>query len=227
MKTRNINHHFGGVQALKNVSIECQPGEITGLIGPNGSGKTTLVNVLTKVLSPASGEVIDGEYFARTFQDAKLWSNLTVLETFLIAEASESWWQSILHFSSSSEIAKAQKIATRVGLIDKIQVPVHDLSYGQRKLVEIGRALSAKDSKVLYFDEPFAGLSDISAPLVKQLINEEKISGKTILIIEHDMEIIRTLCDRVFVLDAGEVIAEGTPAECLSNERVRSAYLGL
>ncbi len=227
MKTHNITHHFGGIQALNNVSIFCDEGKITGLIGPNGSGKSTLVNVLTNVLHRMGGKIEGGKHFARTFQDAKLWSNLTVFESFLMAQKKESWLNSILHFSSQREINFAKEIAEKIGLTHHLHTKVRNLSYGQRKLVEIGRALSVAKSEVLYFDEPFAGLSDISTPLVKDLIIEEKKKGKVVLIIEHDMEIIRTLCDYVYVLDAGKVIAKGTPEECLNDKDVKEAYLGL
>ncbi|MCF7844010.1 ATP-binding cassette domain-containing protein [Candidatus Gracilibacteria bacterium] len=227
MKTYNINHHFGGIQALNDVSIFCEEGKITGLIGPNGSGKSTLVNVLTNVLHRMHGKVENGKHFARTFQDAKLWSNLTVLESFLMAQKSESWLYSIFHFSSLEEIKSAKEIIERIELTHHTNTKVRNLSYGQRKLVEIGRALSVTNSQILYLDEPFAGLSDISTPLVKDLILEEKKKGKVVLIIEHDMNIIRTLCDYVYVLDAGKVIAEGTPDECLNNKEVKEAYLGL
>lgn len=227
MRTHNINHHFGGVKALQDVSISCGAGKITGLIGPNGSGKSTLINVLTKVLPSTHGKVEDGEHFSRTFQDAKLWLNLTVLESFLVVQKSESWLTAIFHFSSDKEISSAKEIAAKIGLTHHLHTKVRNLSYGQRKLVEIGRALSVTDNEVLYLDEPFAGLSEVSTPLVLNLILEEKNKGKAILIIEHDMEIIRTLCDYVYVLDAGRVIAEGSPSECLSNAKVKEAYLGL
>jgi ABC-type branched-subunit amino acid transport system ATPase component len=227
MKTHKINHHFGGIQALNNVSISCEEGKITGLIGPNGSGKSTLVNVLTHVLRSVSGKVEGGKHFARTLQDAKLWANLTVIESFLMAQQKENWINSLFHFSSKTEIDSAEEIIKRIGLTHHTRTKVRNLSYGQRKLIEIGRALSVKNNEVLYFDEPFAGLSDISIPLVKALILEEKKKGKVVLIIEHDMEIIRSLCDFVYVLDAGKVIAKGTPSECLNNEEVKEAYLGI
>lgn len=227
MKTNNINYHFGGIQALNNVSVSCEKGKITGLIGPNGSGKSTLVNVLTNVLPRMKGRVIGGENFARTFQDAKLWANLTVLESFLMTQESESWAQSLFHFSSQEEIKNAKEIIEKIGLTHHTNTKVRNLSYGQRKLVEIGRALSVVNSEILYLDEPFAGLSDISTPLVSNLIIGEKKKSKVVLIIEHDMEIIKTLCDYVYVLDAGKVIAEGTPVECLDNKEVKEAYLGL
>jgi ABC-type branched-subunit amino acid transport system ATPase component len=227
MKTFHISHHFGGIQALNDVSISCDPGKIIGLIGPNGSGKSTLVNVLTNVLYRIHGKVENGKHFARTFQDAKLWSNLTILESFLIAQKNEPWINAIFHFSSQQEINIAKEIIEKIGLTHHLHTKVRNLSYGQRKLVEIGRALSVTQSEILYFDEPFAGLSDISTPLVSDLIIEEKKKGKSILIIEHDMDIIRTLCDYVYVLDAGKVIAEGTPSECLNSKKVKEAYLGL
>ena len=213
--------------ALKNINFEIKKGSFVIFKGVSGSGKSTLVNVLTNVLHRTHGKVENGKHFARTFQDAKLWSNLTVLESFLMAQKSEVWLQSIFHFSSQKEIDAAKEIIEKIGLTHYINTKVRNLSYGQRKLVEIGRALSVTDSQILYLDEPFAGLSDISTPLVKDLIVEEKNKGKVVLIIEHDMNIIRTLCDYVYVLDAGKVIAEGTPGECLNNKEVKESYLGL
>jgi len=227
MKTINLSHHFGGVQALNNVSISCDPGKITGLVGPNGSGKSTLVNVLTQVLPKMQGEIKNGDHFARTFQDAKLWSNLTVRESFLVAQRKESWLRAIINFSTKKSISDAEEVIDKIGMSEYTHTKVRNLSYGQRKLVEIGRVLSASNVETLYFDEPFAGLSSTAIPLVTKLILEEKKKQKAVLVIEHDMDIIRSLCDHVYVLDAGKVIAEGSPEDCLASKEVREAYLGL
>jgi branched-chain amino acid transport system ATP-binding protein len=227
MKIFSLSHNFGGVHALQDVTLTCNPGQITGLIGPNGSGKSTLVNIVTGLLHKTTGRIEGGKYFSRTFQDAKLWSNLTVEETLLVSLSSDHWYKELFHFQSKKEKSSVRKIIEKIGLLEYRDKKVSGLSYGQRKLVEIGRALCVTSSKVLYLDEPFAGLAEGISEKVKTLILEQKELGKVVLIIEHDMAIIRELCDYVYVLDAGKLIAEGTGGDVLSNKKVKEAYLGI
>ena len=227
MKIHSLSHSFGGVHALQNVTLECLPGTITGLIGPNGSGKSTLVNIITSLLHKSTGTVEGEESFARTFQDAKLWSNLTVEQTLLMGKTSAPWYKELFHFPSRKELHEVHEIIKKINLEDYAHKKVTDLSYGQRKLVEIGRALVVEKSEVLYLDEPFAGLAEGISHTMRELILEQKQKGKAILIIEHDMGIIRELCDTVYVLEAGALIAQGTAEECLTNPLVKEAYLGI
>ena len=227
MKLHSLSHNFGGVHALQDVSIECIPGVITGLIGPNGSGKSTLVNVVTGLLKKTTGTIEGGDFFSRTFQDAKLWNNLTIEETLLVSISGKTWYRELFHFPTREEKATVYEMIKKIGLEEYAHKKVSGLSYGQRKLTEIGRALVVDKSEVLYLDEPFAGLAEGISEKVKELILEQKSKGKAILIIEHDMDIIRELCDYVYVLDAGKLIAKGTPTECLHNEKVKEAYLGI
>jgi ABC-type branched-subunit amino acid transport system ATPase component len=234
MKVVNLNYYFGGVRALDNVSLELSAGKIIGVIGPNGSGKSTLVNALSGVLGYAtvplsSGEGLGERVFARTFQDGKLWKNLTVQENLLLAIRAETWWESIFSNFKNRErdISVIQKFLEDVNLGEYKNTRAGELSYGQKKLIEIGRATLKEEVEVLYFDEPFAGLSETSINLVLKLIMREKEKGKEILIIEHDMDLIKKVCDYVYVLDAGKLICEGTPDFCLSHEKVKQAYLGI
>jgi ABC-type branched-subunit amino acid transport system ATPase component len=219
----NISKSFGGIRAVRNVSLSCEPGTITGLVGPNGSGKSTLVNVLTKMLRKDSGRIkIDGG-FGRTFQDVRVWEHMTVLENVLLMTQAHGLLASLMEFRADEE--KARAVVTRVGLETYVDVHAKHLSYGQRKLLEIGRALATGAPNV-FLDEPFAGLFPEMIERVKEIIREEKTRGASIVLIEHDMSVIRELCDRIIVLDAGKVIAEGDALETLRDPNVIEAYLG-
>jgi len=219
----NISKHFDGIQALLGVSIEAKQGNITGIIGPNGSGKSTLINVLTGMLTKNSGTVTMKGSYTRTFQDARLWGNITVLDTILLSLETRSVLGSIFTFTTRSK--EAHSVIKRIGLDHHIHTQARHLSYGQRKLLELGRAL-AGDTKILFLDEPFAGLFPEMIEVVKNILREEKEKGVAIILIEHDMSIIRELCDYVYVLDSGENIAEGKAEEVLANQIVKTAYLG-
>jgi ABC-type branched-subunit amino acid transport system ATPase component len=223
IQVSNIRKSFGGIRAVRGVSFTCEGGTITGLVGPNGSGKSTLVNLLTKMLTKDSGEIkIDGG-FGRTFQDVRVWEHMTVLENVLLMTQAHGLLAALLEFRADE--TEARDIVARVGLLEYMHVPAKQLSYGQRKLLEIGRALGSKASN-LFFDEPFAGLFPEMVERVKVIIKEEKMRGASIVLIEHDMSVIRELCDRIIVLDAGKIIAEGTTEEALNDPDVIHAYLG-
>lgn len=223
IKATNISKSFGGIRAVNNVSLICEPGTITGLVGPNGSGKSTFVNVLTNMLKKDRGIVQIKGGFGRTFQDVRVWENMTVLDNVLISTQVHGLLSSLMQFRVDEEIARA--VIARVGLGEYINTQAKKLSYGQRKLLEIGRVL-ATGAPNLFFDEPFAGLFPEMIERVKVIITEEKKRGASIILIEHDMSVIRELCNRVIVLDAGRVIAEGVTDEALSDPDVVSAYLG-
>lgn len=218
LEIKNVYKSFGGIKALHNVSLTAQAGNITGIIGPNGSGKSTLINILTGIIKADSGtfsvsnlekENTDNK-FARTFQDSRLWGHMTVLDTILIAH---------------NDKIKAVEIIKKVKLDHHIHTQARHLSYGQRKLLEIGRAIAAEPA-VLLLDEPFAGLHPETIIHVKEILSEQKKKNTAIILIEHDMNIIRDLCDYVYVLDAGMNIAEGKANEVLENKEVIRAYLG-
>ena len=220
LKVKNIYKHFDGVQALYDVYFEAKQGKITGIIGPNGSGKSTFINVLTGMLG---GENITQESFSRTFQDSRLWGHMTVLDTILISTGTKNVIGSI--FSYKSKTKEALPVIERIGLDNHVHTEARHLSYGQRKLLELGRAIVG-DANILFLDEPFAGLFPEMIEIVKNIIREEKERGVAIVLIEHDMSIIKELCDYVYVLDGGKNIAEGKAEEVLANQLVKTAYLG-
>lgn len=211
------------MHALTSVSVTARDGAITGIIGPNGSGKSTLVNVLTNMLPKNTGQISMDGSFSRTFQDSRLWGNITVLDTILVSLQSRSVFRSLVTFAPQKH--DATKMVERIGLAHHMHTQARHLSYGQRKLLELGRAL-AGDTKILFLDEPFAGLFPEMIETIKKILREEKENGATIILIEHDMSIIKELCDHVYVLDSGKNIAEGTAHEVLENPLVKSAYLG-
>lgn len=238
---------FGGIQAVNNAEIQVSKGSITGLIGPNGAGKTTLFNLLSNFIRPDKGKVIfDGEPIqqlqthqialqglVRTFQVARALSRLTVLENILLAaqkQTGENFWQ--VQFQPHV-IAKEEKqlreqamlILESVGLVRKANDYAGGLSGGQRKLLEIGRALMT-NPKLILLDEPAAG---VNPTLINEICERIKLwnnQGMTFLIIEHNMDVIMSLCDRVWVLAEGSNLADGSPEEIQSNSRVLEAYLG-
>ncbi len=219
----HISKSFGGIHAVRDVSFSCGEGTILGLIGPNGSGKSTLLNILTKMISSYFGTITMNGDFGRAFQEVRLWEHMTVLEHMLLMTQSHGVLASLGEYSSVTSRARA--VIERVGLSEFIEKEVRFLSYGQRKLLEIGRAI-ATGAPNLFLDEPFAGLFPEMVERVQNIIQEEKARGASIVLIEHDMSVIRKLCDKVVVLNAGEVLCEGGVEEVLSNPQVIQAYLG-
>lgn len=223
LQATKISKHFDGVKALSSVSMKADAGIITGIIGPNGSGKSTLINVLTNMFPKSSGKIKMGGSFARTFQDSRLWGNVTVLDTILLSLQTRNVFEAL--FTRSPKKAEALAIIKRIGLEHHAHTQARHLSYGQRKLLELGRAL-AGNTKILFLDEPFAGLFPEMIESIKKILCEEKESGTAIVLIEHDMSIIQELCDYVYVLDSGKNIAEGRAEDVLADAEVKSAYLG-
>lgn len=239
LQTHAVVKHFGGVRAVDGVSVTFQPGQITGLIGPNGSGKTTLMNILSGFTPFDAGTVsILGESakhltawdmpelgVTRTFQNIRVFEQMTVLDNLLVVTTKRHPIGSLFDKHTKAHITQAEKILEKLGLTHQKNNLATNLSYGQRKLLEIGRAL-LMESDIYLFDEPYAGLFPEMVKLVTSIMSELRTVGKTVILIEHNMNIIRQLCDKVIVMDAGNVLATGTPEDVLSDKKVIEAYLG-
>ena len=246
LETKQLTKRFGGVVAINKLSISFELGKITGIIGPNGSGKSTLINTLTGMVPMNSGEIIidDSEHLqnikahevpifgmTRTFQDVKLFEQMPVLDNILVVLTERNVWNSIFERHSLFHLGKAEEVLKKVGLWEKRNELAKNLSYGQRKLLEIARVLAmihsgSGDINVIFLDEPFAGLFPEMIKTVTIIIKELRDQGKAIVLVEHNIDLIRELSDRVYVLDSGELLAEGKPTEVLSRKDVMEAYLG-
>ena len=235
LEVANLNKHFGGLHAVKDVSFTVEPGEIVGILGPNGAGKTTLYNLLTGFIAPDPGATvlfegssllgvaphrIAGRGISRTFQLCRPFIGMSVLENVIVGALGSKRGQ------GADLDARAQALLGRVGLAGKEGVPVEVLSYGDQRRLEIARALAAKPA-LLLLDEPFAGLgsgeiADLSA-LIRQVHADE---GLTVLLIEHKLREFMRLVGRVIALDFGEVIAQGSPEDIVRHPAVIEAYIG-
>ncbi|HET7052193.1 MAG TPA: ATP-binding cassette domain-containing protein [Solirubrobacteraceae bacterium] len=241
LEVSGVSKSFGGVHALSDCGLEVGEGKIHGLIGPNGSGKTTLFNVITGYERIQQGEVrfngmeitnappdrVFGLGVGRTFQLTRLFGRLSVLENMLVAtQRKQGWLRGVLRRSGSvAETRRAMELLEFVGIATLAHEPASDLSYGQRKLLELASLLVA-DPDVLLLDEPAGG---VNPTLIKHLagrISELNASGKTFLIVEHNMEFVMNLCDQVTVLSQGTALVTGTPGVVRSNPAVLDAYLG-
>jgi ABC-type branched-subunit amino acid transport system ATPase component len=232
---------FGGVQALQGCSLEVAEGSITGLIGPNGSGKTTLFNVVTGYVRADQGVVrfrdedITGlkpnQVFARgigrTFQLTRIFERLSVLENMLVAtQGREGWLRGLTRSKSSpEEVATALELLDFVGIAGLAELQAGALSYGQRKLLELAYVLVA-DPQVILLDEPAGGVNLTLINRIAEKIRALNAQGKTFLIVEHNMEFVMSLCDRVTVMHQGCNLVSGTPDEVRRDPKVLDAYLG-
>jgi len=240
IETKNLVKRFNGVCAVDRLSVEIEKGQITGIIGPNGSGKTTLINLLSGVLEIDSGEIIvDGtkkitrilphqvSYYGitRTFQNVRLFEQMTVLDNILVVVTERNVFSSLFERHTEYHHEIAEEVLQKVGLLEKKNQLAVNLSYGQRKLLEIARTLAMK-AEVYLFDEPFAGLFPEMKKIVSNIFQELKQENKTIVLIEHDIGLIRELCDHIFVMDEGKLLAEGKPESVLKKREVFEAYLG-
>ncbi|MEO0072224.1 MAG: ABC transporter ATP-binding protein [candidate division WOR-3 bacterium] len=245
LKVQNLTKNFDGVKALDNLSFEIKKQSITAIIGPNGSGKTTLFNVICKLIEPDCGEMFfNGRnitYFktyqisrigiGRTFQTIRIFPQLSVMENMLLAlEKSKKeglfyGFNFFIKHSISDLEEKALKLLAAVELTDKISEYAETLSHGQRKLLEIIRAV-ALDSELYLFDEPTAGVFTEVRKKILDLFKSLKEQGKTVIFIEHNMETVQKIAERVIVLDKGKIIGDGKPDEMLKSKAVIEAYFG-
>ena len=247
LSATKLSKSFGGIKAVNNAHIEVSRGSITGLIGPNGAGKTTLFNLLSNFLKADSGSIlydnqpihhlppheIATKGFIRTFQVARVLSRLSVLENMLLATPNQTgenffkvWFQQgKLRSEEKANREKAMSILESVGLAAKAHDYAGALSGGQRKLLEMARTLMT-NPKLILLDEPAAGVNPTLINQICEHIVDWNRQGISFLVIEHNMDVIMSLCDRVWVLAEGTNLAEGTPAEIQSNKSVLEAYLG-
>jgi branched-chain amino acid transport system ATP-binding protein len=239
LKTELLTVRFGGLAALSQVNFEVQRDEVRAIIGPNGAGKSTFFNCLTGVLRPTAGRILfNGEEItglppnmisqkgiARSYQITNILPNATVLENVRIAAQSRRHaWNMVRHNSEFRDIKeKAEAALDSVGLLSKAEELAANLSHGEQRNLEIGIALATEPS-LLCLDEPTAGMSAAETHDTMQLVRQIA-KNLTILIVEHDMQVVMELCDRITVLHYGQILADGTPKEIQNNPKVLEVYL--
>ncbi len=247
LKVAGISKRFGGLQALSDVGLTIERGQVYGLIGPNGAGKTTFFNVITGLYTPDSGSFeLGGKPYqptavhevakagiARTFQNIRLFAEMTALENVMVGRhlRTKSGLLGAIFRTAGFKaeeraiMERARELLDYVGIGKYADFKARTLSYGDQRRLEIARAL-ATDPQLIALDEPAAGMNATEKVQLRELIERIRRDNRTVLLIEHDVKLVMGLCDRVTVLEYGKLLAEGTPHEVQHNEKVIEAYLG-
>jgi len=239
LEVKGVVKDFGGIRAVDSVSFQTAKGAITGLIGPNGSGKTTLFNLVTGFLPIDEGEIwhkgrrIDGLTLhqvvelgiIRTFQITRIFPKLTVLENMLVPTRDNSLWHLVSNPKKGGRPEKALRLLESIGLATYMDDPAASLSYGQSKLLELALSFMV-EAEIVLLDEPSSGINPSLQASINQWIKEENSQGKEFFIIEHNMDVIMSLCHHIIVLHHGQKLAEGKPSVIQQNDQVLEAYLG-
>lgn len=247
LEVRDLTQRFGGITALENVSFTVSRGEITGVIGPNGAGKTTLFNIVTGIYAQTSGAVLlegndisslpaerlAAKGLVRTFQNIELFGSMTVLENVMLGMHTQSrsgimacMFKAPWHLREERIIREqAAEWLEFCGITGLAEQKASNLPFGQGRLLEIARAMAVRPA-IMLMDEPAAGLNNRETAQLAVLIRKIRATGVTVVLVEHDMELVMDICDRIVVLNLGQKLAEGTPREIQENQAVISAYLG-
>ncbi len=247
LELADVSRHFGGVRAVDGVSFAVEPGHIHGLIGPNGAGKTTLINLLSGLVPPTRGAITYGGQrldglppyritrlgITRTYQNIRVFPTMTALENVCVGQhvvTGASFWGRLVFApgerrEAAAARAEAEALLDQVGLAHRRDVLAGALAYGEQRRLEIARALAARPS-LLLLDEPAAGMNHAEIEALADIIRSLTAAGRTILLVEHNMALVMSTCDRITVLNFGRLLAEGTPDAIARDEAVIAAYLG-
>lgn len=240
LRISNLNKSFGGLKVTNNVSLDLRAGIVTTLVGPNGAGKTTLFNQITGHLVPESGDILwNGRSvlgkthyqiarlgIARTFQDLRLFNHMTVEENILTVMEPASWiWQPGGRTARAQRRDKVKRILQRTGLTAKAGTRAIDLAYAERKFLSMARIMAA-DARIWLLDEPASGLDRSSYELFLELLRSEVKEGVTVCIIEHNLDIVVGISDRIAFLDQGKLLADGLPETVLKDPHLAAIYFG-
>jgi branched-chain amino acid transport system ATP-binding protein len=246
LEAEGVTVRFGGITALSDVSLDVGPGELVGLVGPNGAGKTTLFNCIVGLLAPSAGQVVFAGRditrlavhrrarlgIGRTFQRLELFPGMTAREHVIVADRANRRSGGLLADlvgrgrPTAVEIARADETLDMVGLGARAGAPVESLPLGQGRLVELARALVA-EPRLLLLDEPSSGLDSDETSRLADVVRElGRDAGSAVLLVEHDLDLVRALAHRLYVLDSGRLLASGPPATVLADPQVVAAYIG-
>jgi ABC-type branched-subunit amino acid transport system ATPase component len=247
LRVENVSKRFGGLAALQGVSLEARPGRVTSIIGQNGAGKTTLINAIAQLPPPDSGRIFVGEQeltgkapsravrcgVARTFQQLRMFPHLTVLDNVLLGfqgTRGEAIWRLLatpltVHGEREEHRARAGEILRSLDLVHLADEEAGNLSYGLQKLLSLARVL-ATDAPVIMLDEPTSGLGRDFIDRILRIVTDMRARERTVVLVEHDMDVVFEISDWIVVLNQGTLFAQGRPAEIRANEDVRTIYFG-